>query len=106
MGKVGSVAPAWPKHRAPAVGCGRLASSLYGIPISFLSLPPRNPMPDGAHQGSLGTVARGLQRNPSIARHLGSQRQGVDLMLDVIMLALGLGFFALSVGYAYACEWL
>jgi len=27
-------------------------------------------------------------------------------MLDVIMLALGLGFFALSVGYAYACEWL
>jgi K+-transporting ATPase A subunit len=25
-------------------------------------------------------------------------------MLDVIMLALGLGFFALSVGYAYACE--
>jgi hypothetical protein len=25
-------------------------------------------------------------------------------MLDVILLALGLGFFALSVGYAYACE--
>jgi len=27
-------------------------------------------------------------------------------MLDVIMLAIGLGCFALSVGYAYACEWL
>jgi len=27
-------------------------------------------------------------------------------MLDAIMLALGLGFFALSLGYAYACEWL
>jgi hypothetical protein len=27
-------------------------------------------------------------------------------MLDVIVLALGLGFFALSVGYAYACDWL
>ena len=25
-------------------------------------------------------------------------------MLDLIMLAIGLGFFALSVGYAYACE--
>ena len=25
-------------------------------------------------------------------------------MLDVIMLALGLGFFALSVGYAFACD--
>jgi len=25
-------------------------------------------------------------------------------MLDVIMLAIGLGFFALSVGYAYACD--
>ena len=25
-------------------------------------------------------------------------------MLDVIMLAIGLGFFALSVGYAYTCD--
>ena len=25
-------------------------------------------------------------------------------MLDVIMLAIGLGFFALSVAYAHACE--
>ena len=27
-------------------------------------------------------------------------------MLDLILLALGLGFFALSVGYAISCEWL
>jgi hypothetical protein len=27
-----------------------------------------------------------------------------DLMLDIFMLALGLGFFAVAVGYAYACE--
>ena len=27
-------------------------------------------------------------------------------MLDLVMLAIGLGFFALSVGYAYACDWL
>jgi hypothetical protein len=25
-------------------------------------------------------------------------------MLDLIMLALGLGFFALTVGYAFACD--
>jgi len=25
-------------------------------------------------------------------------------MLDILMLVLGLAFFALSVGYAYACE--
>jgi hypothetical protein len=25
-------------------------------------------------------------------------------MLDVIMLAMGLGMFALSIGYAYACD--
>ena len=27
-------------------------------------------------------------------------------MLDIVMLALGLGFFAAAVGYTYACEWL
>jgi len=26
------------------------------------------------------------------------------IMLDVILLALGLAFFALSIGYAYACD--
>jgi hypothetical protein len=25
-------------------------------------------------------------------------------MLDLILLALGLGFFVLSIGYAYACD--
>jgi len=27
-----------------------------------------------------------------------------QLMLDIVMLALGLGFFAAAVGYTYACE--
>jgi hypothetical protein len=26
------------------------------------------------------------------------------LMLDILMLALGLGFFAIAIGYTYACE--
>ncbi|MDB5582616.1 MAG: hypothetical protein JWR80_7792 [Bradyrhizobium sp.] len=27
-----------------------------------------------------------------------------QLMLDIVMLALGLGFFVVAVGYTYACE--
>jgi hypothetical protein len=34
----------------------------------------------------------------------GPAPQQESLMLDVVMLALGLGFFVASVGYAYACE--
>ena len=36
----------------------------------------------------------------------GSARIGAQehLMLDIVMLALGLGFFAAAVGYTYACE--
>ena len=30
--------------------------------------------------------------------------KGSIQMLDVIMLAIALGFFALSIGYAYACD--
>jgi hypothetical protein len=30
--------------------------------------------------------------------------KGASKMLDVVMLAIGLGFFALSVGYAMACD--
>ena len=34
----------------------------------------------------------------------GNGRDKEHLMLDVVMLALGLGFFAVGIGYAYACE--
>jgi hypothetical protein len=34
----------------------------------------------------------------------GNKRDKEHLMLDIVMLALGLGFFTLAVGYAYACE--
>ncbi len=30
--------------------------------------------------------------------------EGSIPMLDVILLALGLGFFVLTIGYAYACD--
>jgi hypothetical protein len=34
----------------------------------------------------------------------GNKRNWSTLMWDVVMLALGLGFFAAGIGYAYACE--
>jgi hypothetical protein len=40
----------------------------------------------------------------TVSRASQMQPQQEHSMLDVVMLALGLSFFALSVGYAYACE--
>jgi len=34
----------------------------------------------------------------------GNKLDKEHLMLDVVMLALGLGFFLVAVGYAHACE--
>jgi hypothetical protein len=34
----------------------------------------------------------------------GNKRRKEHLMLDIVMLALGLGFFILAIGYAHACE--
>jgi hypothetical protein len=34
----------------------------------------------------------------------GPMQLGTVAMLDAIMLAIGLGFFAVSIGYVYACE--
>jgi hypothetical protein len=34
----------------------------------------------------------------------GNKRDKEHLMLDVVMLALGLGFFLVAVGYAHTCE--
>jgi hypothetical protein len=43
---------------------------------------------------------RPVQRNGRSRKY----RRKEHLMLDVVMLVLGLGFFALGIGYAYACE--
>jgi hypothetical protein len=49
---------------------------------------------------------RFLIRCPLIGKSLhGAHAIGRErLMLDVILLALGFVFFALSIGYAYACD--
>ncbi len=49
-----------------------------------------------------------IQRVPPSLQHASvaqrNKRNKEYLMLDVLMLALGLGFFVLAVGYTYACE--
>jgi hypothetical protein len=44
--------------------------------------------------------ATGLARN---ARQKRTRHKGA-FMLDIVMLAMGLGFFVLAIGYTYACE--
>jgi hypothetical protein len=50
-----------------------------------------------------------IRINASVASgsllHAGQRApEGASKMLDIVMLAIGLGFFALSVGYAMACD--
>jgi hypothetical protein len=48
-----------------------------------------------------------IDRNPPSRKArgtCGNTRDKEHLMLDIVMLALGLGFFAAGIGYAYACE--
>ena len=35
---------------------------------------------------------------------LSKGQRGASPMMDILMLALGFGFFALAIGYTYACE--
>jgi hypothetical protein len=51
-----------------------------------------------AHQRGASDTGRKRQRYRTACR------KGASKMLDLIMLAIGLGFFALTVGYAYACD--
>ena len=38
------------------------------------------------------------------AQRLRATRDKEHFMLDIVMLALGLGFFVVAIGYTYACE--
>jgi hypothetical protein len=79
-----------------------VAPNLYEIPITWIANSPRKHMCQVA-----------LQRRPSGTKRLPHScstsmcrpaRLKEHPMLDLIMLAIGLGFFALLVGYAYACD--
>jgi hypothetical protein len=49
-------------------------------------------------------IDRNLPGGNSATVAVGNKRRKEHIMLDVVMLALGLGFFVVAVGYAYACE--
>jgi len=68
----------------------------YRIPIILRPLPSRKSMQLNS------TSPLQPERGPSFgpADHTAQEH----LMLDVVMLVLGLGLFALGIGYAYACE--
>jgi hypothetical protein len=62
---------------------------------------------DGCGQGrKRHSIGRSIHRNPSFrnVRNLWQHARQEHLMLDIVMLALGLGFFVAGIGYAYACE--
>ena len=41
---------------------------------------------------------------PALWQHLRSAAREGAFMLDIVMLALGLGSFVAAIGYTYACE--
>jgi hypothetical protein len=86
-----------------------MAANLYEIPILRVDDPPRTLMQqvafDGCPRGfpNLKPAHRiGVQARACLGGAAGAA--GSIEMLDIIMLAVGLGFFALSVGYAMACD--
>jgi hypothetical protein len=98
-------------QRFTDLGSDVVAIDLYGIPITFFCIPSRIPMqwvtPSGAGMAAFvcALLIRQDRTPPSgfccptgdfIARSIP--------MMDVVMLAIGFVFFALSIGYVYACD--
>jgi hypothetical protein len=89
----------------------------YEIPISGLLPSPRNPT-SGTPLVRLGLLACVLRRTCGYARRKKAKKPAhepvfcnrqadclmPDTMLDILMVAMALAFFALSIGYAYACD--
>ena len=62
----------------------------------------------GTSRHAIGRQLALIHRNPALPEtrngRVRKQRDKEHLMLDIVMLALGLGFFGVAVGYTYACE--
>src|SRR5215471_7133543 len=83
--------------------------SIFMIPIFPVFDPPRRPMRQRALDGHLRRFPNLDQINALMCKRMlvvcGAAGAGRSTeMLDVIMLAIGLGFLALSAGYAIACD--
>jgi len=74
----------------------RAAERHYMIPIILRLLPSRKSMQLNS------TSPFQPERGPSFGPADYTAQE--HLMLDVVMLVLGLGFFVVAVGYTYACE--
>ena len=75
----------------------RVASHLYEIPITLMPVPSRKHMPRLTN-----TSAKKTDR--VFARAAPDECRREHPMLDLMLLALGLGFFVLTIGYVYACD--
>jgi hypothetical protein len=84
--------------RRPAVGAG-----LYEILIKTASVPSRKHTQCDANSRFARTRNDALPIAEAVAATPQPFLKELPMM-DVIMLATGLVFFALSVGYAYACD--
>ena len=69
--------------------------NLYEIPITFAVAPVSKTYAPGGTSAPANAIA--VLR---LAVHVAQEHP----MLDIVMLALGLGFFVAGIGYAYACE--
>ncbi|MCS3762697.1 hypothetical protein GGE24_004705 [Bradyrhizobium centrosematis] len=57
----------------------------------------------GSHRANIFHLLRAAVGPPrKVASAWGATRS--NPMMDILMLALGFGFFALAIGYTYACE--
>ncbi len=86
-----------------------MGANLYEIPILLVSDPSRRLMRQVALHGCPRGFPNLIQINALVCKQMlsvcGAAGAGRSTeMLDIIMLAIGLGFFALSVGYAMACD--
>jgi hypothetical protein len=109
-----SNAPQGPgKSCASPLRCAGVATRLYEIPITSPWCPSRKHMPVSALGGRSKVRAGFLQtlnaRQGGASARLSAARTELRVgrstqMLDLIMLAIGLSFFALSIGYVYACD--
>ena len=56
------------------------------------------------HDRSIGISSQWICESscPDVARHIRANQE--QTLLDILMLALAAGFFALAIGYTYACE--
>jgi hypothetical protein len=86
--------------------------NLYEIPITLVSFPSRKHMRQVApHRRPSERTAiafwihiKAVSRKKGVCCDWRTMHCKEHPMLDVIMLAIGLGFFALSVGYTIACD--